>query len=252
MSEDIPKSASIRAHFYPESAVSGFSHVDMAIGFYSQIAAILRPEHHVLDFGAGRGEPITDDPVPFRRNLVNLQGRCAHLTGCDVDPVVMTNPYLDAAVVIVPDEKLPFPDASFDIIVSRYVFEHLPDPAGSVAEMLRVLKPGGWICATTPNRFGYVALAASLIPNRLHVAYLKKIQPERKAEDVFPTVYGLNSLRALRRHFGPHGELHVFRHSSEPAYHFNSRFLFGALKLFHKILPDVFQTALFIYFRKTS
>lgn len=252
MSEVKPASVAVREHFYPEVAVSGFSHVDMAVGFYVQIAAIMQPDYHVLDFGAGRGEPIADDPIAFRRDLVNLQGRCAHLTGCDVDPVVMSNPYLDAAAIIVPGEKLPFDDASFDMIVSRYVFEHLPDPAASVAEMLRVLKPGGWICATTPNRFGYVAIAASLIPNRLHVAYLKKVQPERQARDVFPTVYGLNSMRALRRHFGPHGKLYVFRHSSEPAYHFNNRLVFGALKLLHKFLPDVFQTALFIYFRKSS
>ena len=243
-------SIAIREKHYPEIAVSGFSHVDMTICFYSQIAAILQPEHRVLDFGAGRGEPIADDPVPYRRNLVNLRGRCAHVAGCDVDPVVKTNPYLDSSAIIVPSEPLPYPTASFDLIISRYVFEHLPDPSGSVEELLRVLKPGGWICATTPNRFGYVALAASLVPNRLHAHYLKAIQPERDGRDVFPTTYGLNSMRALRRHFGRHGDLYVFRHSSEPAYHFNKSMIFSTFKLLHKLLPDVLQTSMFIYFHK--
>ncbi|MGA7051835.1 MAG: class I SAM-dependent methyltransferase, partial [Mycobacterium sp.] len=96
--------------FYPESNVGGFSHVDGTVVFFSQIAALLRPTDHVLDFGAGRGEPILDDQVPYRRHLSNMEGRCAHLTGCDVDEVVLDNPYLDQAVVIDPDSPLPYPD----------------------------------------------------------------------------------------------------------------------------------------------
>ena len=72
------------------------------------------------------------------------------------------------------------------------------------------------------------------------------------ARDVFPTVYKLNSISALRRHFGSHGDLYVFRHSSEPAYHFNSPILYRVMKLFHKILPDVLHTSMFIFFQKHS
>jgi SAM-dependent methyltransferase len=42
--------------------------------------------------------------------------------------------------------RLDFPDATFDAAYCRFVLEHLADPAPSLAEMKRVLKPGGWVC----------------------------------------------------------------------------------------------------------
>jgi len=244
------RSRKIVERFFPEVAVSGFSHVDGSVGFYSQIAARLKPTDQVLDFGAGRGEPIMDDPVPYRRALANLQGRCAHVEGCDVDPVVLTNPFLDSARIIKISEPLPYQDASFDMIVSRHVFEHVEDPAWMAQELLRVTKPGGWICAVTPNSWGYIATAARMIPNWLHVRSLKRIQPERKAEDVFPTKYRMNTKWALKRWFGDHANIYAYLASSEPAYHFNSYFIFGMFKVLHKLLPEALQTTLFIFIRK--
>jgi ubiquinone/menaquinone biosynthesis C-methylase UbiE len=51
-------------------------------------------------------------------------------------------------------EKLPMDDSSFDVATSCIAFHHFPDPAGSVAEMLRVLRPGGklFICDLTDER----------------------------------------------------------------------------------------------------
>ena len=42
---------------------------------------------------------------------------------------------------------LALPDASFDAAFGRFVLEHVSDPAGAIAEMHRVVRPGGWICA---------------------------------------------------------------------------------------------------------
>ena len=47
--------------------------------------------------------------------------------------------------------KLPFADNSIDILISSEVVEHLPDPVPALAEMQRVLKPGGYAMVTTPN-----------------------------------------------------------------------------------------------------
>jgi len=44
-------------------------------------------------------------------------------------------------------EQLPYPDASFDVVISRLVIHHLPDDLKrrGFAEMFRVLKPGGCV-----------------------------------------------------------------------------------------------------------
>lgn len=107
LTETAPKRRHVGQRFFPEMGVGGFSHVDGSIAFYSQIAALLKPADRVLDFGAGRGEQIIDDPVAYRRRLVNFKGRCARVDGCDIDPVVRTNPYLDSAEVLTPGEPLP-------------------------------------------------------------------------------------------------------------------------------------------------
>lgn len=47
---------------------------------------------------------------------------------------------------------LPFPDASFDVVCAMDFLEHVEDPAGAVAEMARVLRPGGVFFFHTFNR----------------------------------------------------------------------------------------------------
>ncbi|UGS38706.1 methyltransferase domain-containing protein [Capillimicrobium parvum] len=49
------------------------------------------------------------------------------------------------------DEPLPFEDASFDAVVAKDLLEHVADPVGVVAEMLRVLRPGGRLFASSPD-----------------------------------------------------------------------------------------------------
>jgi ubiquinone/menaquinone biosynthesis C-methylase UbiE len=51
--------------------------------------------------------------------------------------------------------RLPYPDGSFSIVVTRYSFHHLTDPAAALREMVRVCSPGGRVCVidmvTTPQ-----------------------------------------------------------------------------------------------------
>jgi SAM-dependent methyltransferase len=51
-------------------------------------------------------------------------------------------------------EKLPFAESNFDLILSHEVIEHVRDDRLAVAEMVRVLKPGGRVVLFAPNR-GY-------------------------------------------------------------------------------------------------
>jgi len=240
----------IKEHFYPETAFGGFSRVDGSVEFYTRIAALIRPTDRVLDYGAGRGAQISTASSGYARWLKTLKGRVAHVEGCDVDPVVLDNPYLDHAEVFDPAKPLPYPDNSFDLIYSNWVFEHVDDPEQVSRELLRVVKPGGYICAVTPNKWGYISLAARLAGNGRHVPLLKRIQPDRFDIDVFPTCYRLNTPAAIRKYFGRDAEVVVYGMSSEPSYYFNNKLVFAIFNAIHKITPGRFHTALFVFIRK--
>jgi 2-polyprenyl-6-hydroxyphenyl methylase / 3-demethylubiquinone-9 3-methyltransferase len=47
---------------------------------------------------------------------------------------------------------LPFPDARFDVVLCTEVIEHTPRPQTAIDELARVLRPGGTLVLTTPNR----------------------------------------------------------------------------------------------------
>jgi SAM-dependent methyltransferase len=241
----------IGTHFFPEIAVGGFSRVNGTVQFWQRIGALISPDTVVLDFGAGRGANQSEDPVRFRRNLLTLKGRVRELIGADVDPVVKTNTALDRAVVIGPDGDLALPDGSIDVIVSDFTFEHIQDPAKVAQELDRVLAPGGWICVRTPNRYGYIAMANRLIPERLHSGLIRLAQSERKGEDVFPAVYRLNTAKAFERHFAPTRYDHyVIPWDAEPAYHFGSRLLYSFFLALQYVTPPPLKSVLMVFLQK--
>ena len=51
------------------------------------------------------------------------------------------------------EEPLPFEDASFDAVVAGELFEHLQFPDALIAEVQRVLKPGGVLVGSVPNAY---------------------------------------------------------------------------------------------------
>jgi ubiquinone/menaquinone biosynthesis C-methylase UbiE len=95
-----------------------------------------------LEIGAGSGlnlphytsavgELVVSEPSPhMHRHLREL---------LDNDPP----PVSSWELVQCGAEELPFDDASFDTVVGAYVFCTIPDPDAALAELARVLKPGG-------------------------------------------------------------------------------------------------------------
>jgi SAM-dependent methyltransferase len=240
----------IKERFYPETAAGGFSRVDGTIEFYTRVNALLEPGMTVLDFGAGRGA-AADDVVEYRRQLRRLKGKVRRVIGIDVDPIVLRNPNLDEAKVLRPDQPLPLPDASIELIVANWVFEHLEQPEVVARELTRVIKPGGWICARTPNRWSYAALGARLMPKALHNRLLGRLQPQRKTVDVFPTVYRLNTQRAIRQHFPSSlWKNCVYVYNPEPAYFVESAVSWWVMLSIFKVMPEFFGTTLMVFLQR--
>jgi SAM-dependent methyltransferase len=198
----------------PELAAGGFRRNDHQVLFYTRVRALLGDASRVLDFGAGRGkftERYLAQGDQFRADLIDLRTAGATVVGCDVDPVVRENPILDEAVVIDPAGRLPFPDASFDLVVAWAVLEHVVEPERWAHELARVLRPGGWICAWTPQRWGMVGVGGRLVPNRYHSAVLTSVlrKRERGEVDIFPTAYRMNTQADLERLFPTDRFLHA-------------------------------------------
>lgn len=162
---------------------------DPILPFLELVERYVTPDSRILDIGAGAGE----------RNPHTLKGRCAEIVGVDVDPRVVDNPLLDRGI-ITDGRSLPFEDATFDVVFSIYVLEHVADPESFAAEIARVLKPGGVVLGLTPNKWHYVAALASITPHRFH--RWVNVRRGRAAQDTFPTTYLLNSRHDQERWFG--------------------------------------------------
>jgi ubiquinone/menaquinone biosynthesis C-methylase UbiE len=76
-------------------------------------------------------------------------------------------------------KQLPFPDASFDTVLSFQVIEHVQDDDAYLMEAHRVLKPGGVFVVVTPDR-QHRLLPAQRPWNRWHVREYSSAQLERK------------------------------------------------------------------------
>ena len=108
-------------------------------------------EKKILDLGCGRGEFLTA-----------MKDKGYDIVGVEPDPdkleAIEKNKEenkTDAEVIIAPGEKIPFPEATFDLVYCSDVLEHCKDPRQLLKESYRVLKPQGQMYLTVINRFGF-------------------------------------------------------------------------------------------------
>jgi arsenite methyltransferase len=105
----------------------------------------LSPGERVLDLGCGAG---TDSLVAAQ--MVGGEGR---VTGIDMTPEMLAKARSAAARMGAENadfvegevERLPFPDETFDVVISNGVVDLVPDKDAVFAELHRVLRPGGRI-----------------------------------------------------------------------------------------------------------
>jgi SAM-dependent methyltransferase len=240
----------VEQKLYPEILAGGYSRFDHRMEYILRVNAILRPEMTILDFGAGRGK-WDEDPVVLRRDLGNFRGRCAKVVACDIDPVVRNNPQADDRIVIAPRGALPFADASFDLISAFSVFEHIEHAEAIAGELSRILKPGGWICAWTPNKWGYVGVGARIIPGSLHKTVLRLLDPQREEGDSFPPLYRMNT-RSKLHHLFPETKFSDLSYTYDgiPFYHGNHLSIARFWQLSSWLTPPAFKAFYMIFLQK--
>lgn len=246
------RGAYVKSHFqrHPEIHAGGFSKVDGTVEFFSRVQAILPAHDIVLDLGAGRGK-WQEDACTWRRSLADLRGPHRFVVAADIDGAVTEHTAVDAAVLLPRHGGLPFRDRSISMVVADWVLEHVADPATFASELSRVVTPGGWVCARTPNKWGYVGVGARLVPNVKHVGLLERLQPERHERDVFPVTYRLNTRRAIARVFEA-AEWNDFSYVYNPDVDYVGR-SFAArcvVQAWQWIVPDPLATALHVFLQR--
>jgi ubiquinone/menaquinone biosynthesis C-methylase UbiE len=112
-------------------------------GFFAYLG--VQPGHRVLEIGCGAGD--------FTRILASLVSS-GGVVGLDYSRVMVEEARRRDQSSGVPVEfvqgdvhNLEFEDSVFDVVFARIVLQHLPDPARAIAEMARVVRPGGLVAA---------------------------------------------------------------------------------------------------------
>jgi SAM-dependent methyltransferase len=124
------------------------------VAAYEQCARFLGPGR-VLDLGCGVGHSFR---LLAPRETVGMDLDAAALEGQDRETVAGDM------------RSIPFPDGSFDSVLSVHSIEHVPDPERVLSEVRRVLAPGGTAVFVTPNRLTF-ARPDEIIDPYHHVEY---------------------------------------------------------------------------------
>ncbi len=96
----------------------------------------------ILDVGCGLGTYVK-----------KLRAFSEDVYGVDIDPDKVAQAQEELQHIhLAPAEKLPFPDAYFDVVLLHEVLEHVTDDRQAVLEAYRVAKVGGRLVVFVPNR----------------------------------------------------------------------------------------------------
>ena len=145
--------------------------------------ARLRSGMHVLDLGSGTGYPAL-----LAAQTVGTHG---HVVGMDLAPQMLEAAGRKAASLKLSNitfqtgdvTRLPFEDASFDAVTTRFCLMFLPEIPKAVTEIARVLKPNRWVAAavwSAPDKNPYLKIPIDIIKQ-----YIEIPPPDPTAPGIF-------------------------------------------------------------------
>ena len=172
--------------------------VDHGVYYEKMLAGYLAEPIRILELGSGTGflSPIR-------------AGRLAKIWGIDPDKRILDNQEIDVAIVKT-IEQADFEENYFDLVCSRFVFEHLSDPVDVLNRVYTWLKPGGKVLILTVNSLHYFSWMNRLVPRRWRGRLSGRLE-----HDIFPTLYRFNnpfriSLNVAQSRFGRRAEVRIF------------------------------------------
>lgn len=144
----------------------------------------------ILDAGCGAGH-----------GTKRLVERGAKVIACDLglNMVTVTRQKYPCQPTVGSVMTLPFADSMFDVVFSTEVIEHTPNPLESVREMLRVLKPEGYLVLSTPNWLWQIPVR---VASALKIRPFHGLENFVKPRDLAATVENSNGI--ILEHRGIH------------------------------------------------
>jgi SAM-dependent methyltransferase len=115
----------------------------------------ITPGERVLDLGCGGGRHAFElyrrgaHVVAFDHNAEELAEVATMFLAMSLSGEVGDG--AEAQVVQGDVLSLPFPDGSFDAVIAAEVLEHIPDDERAMAEITRIVRPGGRVAVTVPR-----------------------------------------------------------------------------------------------------
>ncbi len=175
---------------FPRADVDPWQPYRTLIEEYRQGASV------VVDLGAGPIDALREWLSPGNRSV---QGNSEMVISLDRDwGSLRRNP--GKFRVVAEAEHLPFREAAVDLLLSRYTFEHLRDPAAMIREAARVLKLGKALVFVTPHRWNYVSLVSRLTPVSFHRFVYRLLGHSGDKLPFCPTYYRLNTPGKIYAH----------------------------------------------------
>lgn len=156
------------------------SFVPRWVVYKNTLEGLIGPDCTWIDVGCGDNSFVRE-----------LRHRCRNATGVDVSVPENTENFVLGNI-----NHLPFPDASADLVTLRFVVEHI-ERREDLAEIVRILKPGGSLLFLTTNLLSPFVGLPRILPYRIKNYLITRIFSVSET-DVFPTFHRLNTPAKVR------------------------------------------------------
>ena len=130
-------------HTYADDSFAKYSMYWWSNRFYAILARrYCKHAERLLEIGSGMGHLVAQLEDSFETFGMDLN----HWAVKESKAVVE-----ETALQTASAEEIPFADGSFGVVIIKHIVEHLPNPEKAIAEIGRVIAPGGILILATPN-----------------------------------------------------------------------------------------------------